>query len=121
MAKLYEIANFLDKKVRRKGWKDPAEYIYYRNGNFYCEDGIFYTGISAWQMFVTDDWEEYVEPKPKKKYTMYRHWYLDLTGILCQCCTDRSWEDFSYTCNGGTLLETEVVKEFEVSDETLRD
>lgn len=110
MAKLYEIENFREKIVIFEGV--PMRHM--PNGEWHTlADALDYTDVVG-ANFFKDGWTEYIEPKPKKKYTMYRHWYLDLTGILCQCCTNRSWEDFSYTCNGGTLLETEIVKEFEV-------
>jgi len=60
--KLYEIENYLEKKVRRKD-HDKGYYIFFTNGVWTSNVGFYY---HIGNEITCDDWEEYVEPKEKK-------------------------------------------------------
>lgn len=54
----------------------------------------------------------------KKKYKVYRHWFLDVCDRVQYIITEKDWrslqkEQCRYTLFG-KLLETEIMKEFEV-------
>lgn len=114
--KLYEIENFISKKLRRKMWPSD-DYIYYRTARLYSPTGLPYSPLDYWSIFEANDWEEYVEPKrkQKKKYTMYRHWYL-VVNSLSWADTTMTWGEFMADGLDRTYLETEILKEFEVEE-----
>jgi hypothetical protein len=66
MAKLYEIENYLEKKVRRKDWKAKDFYIYFKDGLWFDYENEYFFIVGD---FEGDDWEEYIEANPHvKKY-----------------------------------------------------
>ena len=54
----------------------------------------------------------YEPPKEKKKYVLYRHYYLNTNEKMIFLDTNKTWEDLSWA--GAKLLETEIIKEIEV-------
>lgn len=112
--RLYEFENFLSKKLRRISWRNSDGYIYFgENGHLYCEDGCLWGRDSFRDLLSADDWEEYVEPKPKKKYTMYKHWYL-VSGELKSMETTKEWPASKAESRNIIHIGTEIIKEFEV-------
>ncbi len=63
------------------------------------EETVYYFDEYAWQ-----------KVEPKKKYVMYRHWYITEYDKLSCIYTDRE----ELHGNNIKLLETEVLKTFEV-------
>jgi len=62
--KLYEIPNYLEKKVRRKD-HDEGYYIYFNNGAWLSETGFHY---HIGDELNCNDWEEYVENPQRKRF-----------------------------------------------------
>lgn len=70
--KLYEIQDYLNKKVRRNHWS-PGDYICFDKGIWVDENGTQYP-MSA-TLIGVNDWEEYREPKRKVKMwpALFKH------------------------------------------------
>lgn len=108
MARLYEIENFREKIVCFDG-------VAFRSK----ESNWWYvtTGCSAnacvGSNFDKDGWTEYVEPKPKKKYTMYRHCYLFKGKLKCMY-DDKPWQKDKEEKSGVTHVGSKIIEEFEV-------
>jgi len=66
--KLFEIENYLQKKVRRKS-HDEGYFLIFKNGFWYNPQYNFNYNIIG--EVEEDDWEEYAEPKEK---TVKRYW-----------------------------------------------
>jgi len=111
--KLYEIPNYLEKKVRRPLWNYNS-YIYFKNGIWLDFNEKYYN------LDIEDinriDWEEYQEPKKKKKLTMYRYWFAWSGHRLDYHDSSTNWSMLSFHINGAELLETEIIKEIEVEE-----
>jgi hypothetical protein len=106
MAKLYEIENYLEKKIRKTTWA-RKEFILFnpRRGVWYNQSNKIYS-IDASDI-EHDNWEEYTEPETPKVRRLWQ-WiiynkdgyrpdqYLDDSGVTCSGLNLSSvWEKIS--------------------------
>lgn len=109
--KLYEISNFKNKIICFNGTLIRLM----ENGEWRTlADTLDYTDIVG-ANFYKDGWTEYVEPKPKKKYTMYRHCYLFKGKLKCMY-DDKPWQKDKEEKSGVTYLKSTIIEEFEVEE-----
>lgn len=107
--KLNGIKDYLNmKKVRRDAWC-KNRYIYFDKWCWFDDENNLFLSVN--DIGERLDWEEYIEEKPKKKYAMYRYWFLDEDDELSFILDARRWEESEYHSKHYKLLETEIIKE----------
>ena len=99
--KLYEIPDFLNKKVRRKCW-DKGKYCYYQN--------IWVGDAHHRDFWECDDWEVFFEES--KKITLFRYTYKRKEGWYTQS-EWRSEHPTEIRCHDAEIVKTET-KEVEL-------
>jgi len=77
------------------------------HGDFVNQNGKFVGFI-----YSSCDYSVYEESKPKKKYVMYRHWFLS-SGELVSRHSNLKWDQMLYDVDS-KFVETEIIKEIEV-------
>lgn len=105
--RIFEIENYLSKKIRLLGWGE-GEYIYFNRGFWYFKDGKFYN-IDQYE-YDSHNWEEYKEQeKPKRFWKWILREKNDLNDLVdIMFYEDRAFIDDKGKMTDGTCFHGEV-------------
>ena len=94
----YEIEDFTKKKIRRDVWGDKSWVHLNSNGFWLDQNGN--RGDYVISLFKYNDWEEYKEPKEKKRY-----WLWSVEQVFGWYMRDNYLDENGYNTEGALEIE----------------